>query len=365
MSRISVTFSELISAGENLNLIKSKLNQISSEFQSTIKDLDWDIKCENNINNTANQLSNKLDNFKNALGSYQQFLSEAHKQYTELDNQNVSISIEKNGGKSSIFGAISSFFNNKMIGTLLAGSGYIGTMYGLIRNILNGDSWADLAKNGLNVYDFLNNASKELNNYKKIGNAVGSKKSFVWWLKNAIGLKPLGRASSATNIGTRFRNNLFNKTSPFYQDFQNTIKSLKGQNGAAKAAASWAPAIISGVTNGFSNYDEYKSGKISGQRAIAEWATETAVDVGLTYVAGTIAGAAVTTALGTVAAPGIAVVAITGGLGYLANLGIEKLTGKTATEWVSDNILDGIEAGAKKVGNAFSNFGKAVASWFS
>lgn len=187
-----------------------------------------------------------------------------------------------------------------------------------------------------------------------------------WWLKNVLGLKPLGRASTAKNYFTRFANNLKNKTSPFNAQSKNVIDNFKGANGVGKAVASWGAVAADGVLNWFSNKNEQacSNGTMSDGRVIAETITETAIDTALTYGTSIVVGAAVTAALGTVAAPGIVVVAASGAIVAGFNAGVKAFTGKTTTEWVSDTILDTGEAIGNAVGNAAKNVSEPIGSWF-
>lgn len=248
----------------------------------------------------------------------------------------------------------------------LAGAGYIGTIYGLISGIKNGKTWADYGKSGKKMYDFLSDAIKTYNNYKKIGNAVGTKTAMTWWAKNITGMKALGRASTAKNPITRFKNNLTNKTSPFNAQLKDTLKNFKGGNGVGKAVASWGAVALTGITNAFSNVDEQKqsNGTMSTGRVVAETVSETIIDTALTYGTGAVVGAAVTAALGTVAAPGVLVVAASGVIVAGVNAGVKALTGKTTTEWLSDTILDTGEAIGKAVGNAARNVTQSIGNWF-
>lgn len=256
----------------------------------------------------------------------------------------------------------SGFWSNYGWEGLLSGAGYIGTIYDLISDIKNGKTWKDFGKTGISIYQFLSGAVKTFNNYKKIGNAVGTETAMAWWLKNITGLKPLGRASTAKNPFTRFANNLTNKTSPFNAQFKNVVNNFKGANGIGKAVASWGAVAVNGVLNWFSNKDEQASsnGTMSDGRVIAETITETAVDTVLTYGTGIVVGAAVTAVAGTVAAPGVVVVAASGAVVAGLNAGVKALTGKTTTEWISDTILDTGVA----IGNAVKNASKSIGSWF-
>ena len=172
----------------------------------------------------------------------------------------------------------------------------------------------------------------------------------------------LSSSSTAKNPFTRFANNLTNKTSPFNAQFKNVVDNFKGANGVGKAVASWGAVAVNGVLNWFNNKDEQanSNGTMSDGRVIAETITETAVDTALTYGTGIVVGAAVTAALGTVAAPGVVVVAASGAVVAGLNAGVKALTGKTTTEWISDAVLDTGEA----IGNAAKNVSESIGSWF-
>lgn len=236
---------------------------------------------------------------------------------------------------------------------ILAGTGYIGTIHEFVNDIKNAKTWRNLTETGIKAYQFLEGAAKTYNNYKKIGNAVGTKTAIAWWAKNVTGLKPLGRASTAQNPFTRFANNLTNKTSPFNAQFKNIINNFNGANGVGKAVASWGSVAVNGMLNWFSNKDEQASsnGIMSNGRVIAESITETAVDTVLAYGTGIVVGSAITAVFGTVAAPGLVVVAASGAIVAGTNAGVKALTGKNATEWISDGILDTGEA----IGNVVWN----------
>lgn len=88
----------------------------------------------------------------------------------------------------------------------------------------------------------------------------------------------------------------------------------------------------------------------------AETITETAIGTVMGYGSEIIIGAAVTAALGPVAAPGVIVVATSGAIVAGLNTGVKALTGKTATEWASDMILDTGEDIINSVGNAVTAF---------
>ena len=375
MPRIYVEFSGLNQIGSRCKSVASSVDSIQSDFQRTVRQLDWDIRFESNINSTATQLSRKLESYSRTLESYQRFIEDARGEYVKLNEykkttdyfEKIDVVIPHlvgPGGQLKIF--TDEFLSNYGWKEILSSAGYIGTIYNLINDIRDGKSWRDLAKTGVDTYRFLSGAAKTYNNYKKIGNAVGTKTAMAWWAKNITGLKPLGRASTAKNPFTRFANNLTNKTSPFNAQFKNIVNNFKGANGVGKAVASWGTVAVNGVLNWFSNKDEQanSNGTMSDGRVIAETITETVVDTALTYGTGIVVGAAVTAALGTVAAPGIVVVAASGAVVAGLNAGVKALTGKTTTEWISDTILDTGEAIGSAVSNAAKNVSESIGSWF-
>lgn len=254
---------------------------------------------------------------------------------------------------------------NYGVDDLLAGSGYIGEIYGFVNDIKSAESLYDYVDTGANIYSFLTNANKTWKNYKLIGNAVGVKTSTTWWLKNVTGIKPLGRSSTASTWFKRFGNNLTNKTSPFAAQLKDIGKNFTGANGVGKAVSSWASVAVTGVVNFLGNKQEQAeaNGTMSDGRVAAETITETAIDTAITLGAGAVVGAAVA-ACTTVALPGVVVTAATGLVIAGVNAGVKALTGKTGTEWASDFILDTGEKVVNKIGNAAKSVNNAVSGWF-
>lgn len=376
MPRIYVQFSGLKQIGVNCKEIAEKVEAVQSDFQRIAGQLDWDIRYEKDIGSKADQIARKLESYSQALNHFQRFIDEAYAEYEKLDTPSEDFLFSKGEINPNIFqmfgpggqtpGFLDIFWDNFGWKGLLSGAGYIGTIYDLINDIRNGKTWKDFAKSGIDIFQFLSGAGITYKNYKRIGNAVGTKKAMGWWVKNITGLKPLGRASTAKNPVTRFVNNLTNKTSPFNAQLKNVIKDFKGANGVGKAVASWGSVAADGVLNWFGNKEEQanSNGSMSDGRVIAETVTETVVDTVFSYGAGAVIGAGVTAALGTVAAPGIVVAAAGGAVIAGVNAGVEYLTGKTATEWVSDTILDAGEAIGNAVGNAVKGASEVVGSWF-
>lgn len=380
MSNIIVNKNSLRVHSSEMQDIESRLGQVQSEILSVRSAISIHMSSSGMIKSHLGELASKIGERKNKvsymcqttdsiLNTYFQYENDIRGQYVSR-TENFEFTVHKSvnifdvlGPEGNLWNTFKEEFHSEFDWSdILKGSGYIGTLYDLVTDIKNGKSWKDFAKSGVKIYQFMSGAAKTFHNYNKIGNAVGTKTAMTWWAKNITGLKPLGRASTAKNPFTRFANNLTNKTSPFNAQFKDVIKTFKGGNGIGKAVASWGAVAANGVFNWFSNKEEQanSNGTMSDARVVAETITETAVDTALTYGAGIVIGAAVTTAIGTVAAPGI-VVAAAGGLAVTAiNAGVKALTGKTTTEWISDTILDVGEA----VGNAAKNVHETIGKWF-
>lgn len=86
MPRIYVEFSGLDRIGSQCKSAASKVDRIQSDFQHTIRHLDWDVRFASNINSTATQISKKLEQHSNALATYQQFIENARNEYVKLDS---------------------------------------------------------------------------------------------------------------------------------------------------------------------------------------------------------------------------------------------------------------------------------------
>ena len=339
------------------------IGSIQSDLNRTMRSLDFSISQKERIRKRLEMQSDALKEEQRMVQRAASSLQEIVRCYEQTEKGLCGVE-DKNISKLQTF--VNEFKENYGWKEILSGAGYIGTLYNFANDIKNGKTWQDFAKQGVKVRDFISEAAKTYNNYKKIGNAVGAKKAMTWWVKKITGFRPLGRASTAKNPFTRFCNNLTNKTSPFHAQFKDVIDTFKGAKGVGKAVASWGAVAVNGVLNWFSNKEEQanSNGTMSDGRVWAETIMETAVDTALTYGASIVVGAAVTAALGTVAAPGILVVAASGAVIAGLNAGVKALTGKTTTEWISDTILDAGEAIGKAVGNAAKNVSSSIGRWF-
>lgn len=101
MSRIYVDFNRLQKIGESCETVSSKTDGIKRDFQQTIRQLDWDVRFQSDINSTAMQLSRKMQNYHRVLKEYKAFVELAHKKYLELDSVDFELKIE--AGQTTIF----------------------------------------------------------------------------------------------------------------------------------------------------------------------------------------------------------------------------------------------------------------------
>lgn len=213
---------------------------------------------------------------------------------------------------------------------------------GLTGEEINATILADILNSTLNKYAFFADVAE--NGWKKA-------------VKNGIGISaymPEGTVPGET-FGSYLENALKHELSDFNPATaaENGARNLSSGAQVAKAAAKWGGVALSGVTQGYENYQEYKSGEISAGRAVAEGVIETGVDVGLGIGATAAVGAGLAAA-GVVAAPALVV----GGIATAAVIGVNAIAkkasgGKDLGELASDFICDGAES-----------IGSSIAKWF-
>lgn len=85
MPRIYVEFLGLNQIGNCCKAVALKVDAIQSDLQSTIRQLDWDVRFEHNINGTATQIVRKLDLYSRTLESYQRFIEDTCNEYIKLN----------------------------------------------------------------------------------------------------------------------------------------------------------------------------------------------------------------------------------------------------------------------------------------
>lgn len=363
MPRIYVEFNRFNQLGSKCQQASSKVDSIQSDFQRVIRQLDWDVRYQSNINNTASLLAKKMQGYSKALDGYQKYLEEACKEYRKLDqydtgqNKNGNSGSDNNSSNPSFWDA---FLKRYGIKNVIKGFGNTGKVIGLVDSALSATTWNQWANIGLSGYQTISKIAKDFNNYKKIGQAIGTKNAVSYFLKKQVGLRNVGHASTASNLMSRFYNNLHNTTSSF--NLNDAFAPLTGAKGVKTTIAAWAGVALTGIANAFSNVEEQKksNGSMSTGRVVVETISETALGTVITYGGSAVVGAAITTATGVVAAPVVVAVATGAGLAAI-NAGVEAWAGESATEWASDFILDT----AVNVGKGISNGAKAVGNWFS
>lgn len=195
----------------------------------------------------------------------------------------------------------------------------------------------------------------------------------LWGLDEFKTITIDSQAGWLQNAGTTFKDT-------FIDQFVKTDKDTGAVAIKGTKAAGW---ILSFIANGFSNYEEYQKGGITGGRAVAETVTETAVDIlkGAAITAGVaaLAGAGAA-ALGAASVPAVVVAGAGVVVSSAADYVTKKLTGalmgeeKSLTEFVSDGILDlgtkavdGITDWGKKamdgITGAWSSAKEAMCGW--
>lgn len=358
MPRIYVNFSGLDRLGSQCKSVASKVDNIQSDLQHTIQQLDWDVQYKSNINSTANQITLKLKQYSSALKAYQSFIENARNEYVKLDEykqltiatyplQNIDYILEP--GQQLVF-------NWKDISKSF---GSAGSVFGIVNGVFGTKSWIDLGNVGIDITKTISSIARDYNSYNKIGRAIGTTNSDGYFWRNFFGFNKAGYASTASSATARFYNNLHNTTSPY--KLSNIFDSFTGKKGVVSSAASWAGLALAGIANTFSNIEEQKesNGTMSTGRVVAETISETVIDTAATAAGSAVIGAAIATVSGAVAAP-VVVAAATGFAIAGINAGVKALTGKSATEWVSDTVLDTATA----VGSAVTNGAEAIANWF-
>lgn len=173
-----------------------------------------------------------------------------------------------------------------------------------------------------------------------------------------------GGASKAGKWGKRFSTN-------FEKRWESSFSKTK--NGGAKAAFKWAGAILTIAERGFQNKDEYETGTISYERAVAETAMESVISIGINAAVGAaVASGIAATAIGSapvlLVAGGTAVVMV--GLESASKYVTNRYFGeeKGLVEATSDGILDSmgfLKNKFNQVVNCFNNPNKTPKALWS
>lgn len=383
MPRIYVEFAKLKQCGDNFKNISSQVDKIRSDFRSTVKHLDWDIKYKADINKTADKIAQQLEAYAKALKKYQQFINEVQNQYSKLNDYKTD--------KLNITDFLSKVFND--VGSLGNITSIIDDFKNVIINAKDGDISKILTEylhSGVDVYKLADKISEHIEEFKKIRADKSVKEACANWAKEIFDLEDIKKSiATADNPVPKFMDYITDVDSPF--SLKQIINEYKWNGGisidstmtdSAKKAAeeamhqahktsvlSWLDVAFSGISNYFDNKEEQATsdGKMSESRVVAETVIETGSGIILRKFGAAVIGAGITaaiTAIGApVAVPTLAVVVASN----LAVTGLDvlftKVSGKPVTEWISDGIMDGMETIASKIGEGVKSVMNPQPTW--
>jgi hypothetical protein len=320
MPRIYVEFAKLKSNGNKCKSIADKVDDIRDDFQRTINQLDWDIKFEADIDNTAKKIIQKLDRYEQALKKYQSFIDEAYDKYLDLDELGFDkdISNSNSSEKSSFWDIIKDSFN---------------------------DSWHDTFP----ILSLLSDSLFGLGGYS--GNLFGN---VVKLAKNATSAwgQYFDLDFSDRFLGLNVKQvPLASWTDRFSASFNNSLRS------SVKSVFTWVGAGFSLISNAYENFTQEEN---TTTRSTFETITETIIDVGKGILIGAGAAAAVA-AIGLSGPVGwIAVAGLTIGGSVALDAGASAVTSKSGeskdfTEAISDWYLDTSEKKINETSDLFRN----------
>ena len=310
----------------------------SSATYSSISNCSTDLK----------NLSVGLEKAMNLYSRYENNISDKNLSIDDITDKAVAAANTASSASTSLGKTLLKLVES--VGLAGASAGFLNQGYKAIKS----GKWSDFLKTINSGYK---TGSKWFKNYKNIKRFSNFKPSTgtikTLWKNKIFGLddyfKTNGiRLSTAKSASTRWYNN-------FQKIKANQLDDLTSTSGIIGTAAS---AIINGV----SNYEEWKSGDISGGRAFAETVVETAVDVGVDLAVG-VGVAAVAAACG--GAPVVVVAGATMLINAGLNAATEALTGgeyDSFTELASDKIIDTATAVYDSAVNCYNKASKAIST---
>lgn len=372
MARIYVLYRPMSELATKCKTSADKLTAIQGELSDVVFHLDWDVRFQNDINSKANAAIRKTDSLSRALRGFQDYLNGAIEEYRKLDDykgNNGLSSLEIHTIPYIITGPGHPDRNDyvrDILNKIFGEFGNAGKLYDIINDVFSGEGrkWYNWADTGVDALKFISSVARNYSHYAKIGRAIGSKNAVSGFLLKELGLRNVGRVSTASSPSARFYNNLHNSTSPY--NLSDAFGSFTGKNGALASGLAWAGVALSGVANYFGNVEEAKQNGMSNGRVVAE----TVIETGIETTAGVTATAALGSAVAAYAPAAFAtscppvLIAAAAGLGlYGINKGVEAWTGQSATEWITDGVIATGEAmynGAVFVGETFVTGVKAI-----
>ena len=163
MPRIYVEFSGLDQIGSCCKTVASRVDTIQSNFQRTVRQLDWDIRFESNINSTATQLSRKLEQYSRALETYQRFIEDTKSEYFKLDEyKQLTLTASPVQGIDHIWGPNGQLdFDWKDI---IKSFGSAGSVFGIVNSIFGAKNWVAWGNVGVDLTKIISSIAKDYNN---------------------------------------------------------------------------------------------------------------------------------------------------------------------------------------------------------
>ena len=371
MSEIVVDTSKLTQYATRVGDVKSRLSSLDSRITM--------LYLQAGVSVTGTFL---LDDTSSTSSSFK--LYECKSYLENVASKFESVESELSGyDPTSFVTPTKSFSYDYGLKNILKSFGKTGSIFGVITGAASATSWDEWTKVGVDAAKTISDISTQYNNYSKISNICGGKTASGYFLRNALGLNAKGYAATSGSFVQRFKGNLTNSSSAY--NLKDSFSSLTGGKGTVSAVFAWGGVVLSGVSNYKKNLEEQEETGISTGRVIAETITETAIDTIISYAGTAIVGSAIVAATGVVAAPVVVAVA-TGAVVAGINAVCEYFTDKSATELISDAVLDSAEKiwtdtkikaqqissacesvveGAKKVGKAVTAKVSSAANWLN
>lgn len=349
-NKLKINTDALENAGRQFSQLDSSLDSIVQQINSALNQTRFAAPTQTNIINSISSLKKRTGSAATYSGKVATNVGKAAVMWTDVEKRigansgnSVNGSDGGNGGGGTDTADWQKLFN-KLIGKVGLIGGILSPLANIYTKWSNGDmdagDWVSVFKDGLSFAKGIYNIGDNVKKLSKLArmNPGGAQSTF---LKRLFGLNKFTfTPSKAKDFGTRFYNN-FQKQKGIFDDYT---------AGGAKSFFAWAGLGLSALSNGISNYEEYKSGQIGAGRAVAETVVETAVDVGKDWLIGAAVTAGVAAIIpgAPVIVAGVATVLVTKGLDMVS----EYFFDKPVTELISDAVVDVGEyvvKGTKKV----------------
>lgn len=368
MNYFSIQCSSVSNVAAQEMQFADQLQSTASKVSSALGQISESSALNADMRSTLNGVAESISEQQSKMERLSIVLSESVEAYetTEKNLINTMHSIESNSAVAE-----DGNFLRDYVYKVIGKAGYFGPLASFAGKIIEGqlgkkdeefdeEAWRkesiDTSKAGFSILKMLSkwqSGNEELAKLAKYAPNYAREEK----LARLVGLncKMGGKVSTAATWGKRFAENV-EKSDGIIDDFT---------KGGSKCFFAWAGLVVDGAINTYENYQEYKDGEISGERAFVETISETAVDFAVDWAIGT----AVTAALAAtpIGAPVLLVGACTVGVKVLLDAGCENLFGKNLSETVSDFYVDiaedtmnVISDGIKVVEEFISETGKAV-----